>query len=194
MNKAERTKQLIVEKTAPLFNTKGYAGTSISDMTEATGLTKGSIYGNFENKDDVALAAFDHNYKKVRDIIRSEMEKKRTIKEKLLVYTQVYDNYMHHPFPHGGCPILNTAIEADDTHAALKKKAADAIHSWKTLIISLVEKGIASGEMNASLNPEQFALTFIAMIEGAIMMAKVTGKPAYRSQVLASVKKFIEAA
>ena len=44
MGKAERTKIFIAEKTAPLFNQKGYAGTSLNDMTDATGLTKGAIY------------------------------------------------------------------------------------------------------------------------------------------------------
>src|ERR1700736_1101389 len=129
MNKAEKTKQFIVEKTAPIFNTKGYAGTSLSDMTDATGLTKGSIYGNFTNKDEVALAAFDHNWKKVAGIIRQEMDKKSTMKEKLLVYVNVYDNFLQLPFPAGGCPLLNTAIEADDTHPILKKKASEAIIS-----------------------------------------------------------------
>ena len=54
MSKAEKTRQFNNESTAELFNKKGYAGTSLSDISEATGLTKGSIYGNFENKDDVA--------------------------------------------------------------------------------------------------------------------------------------------
>jgi AcrR family transcriptional regulator len=40
MSKAEKTKQFIIEKTAPLFNTKGYNSTSLSDITQATGLTK----------------------------------------------------------------------------------------------------------------------------------------------------------
>jgi TetR/AcrR family transcriptional repressor of nem operon len=61
MSKAEKTKQFIIEKTATLFNTKGYTSTSLSDITAVTGLTKGSIYGNFENKDDVALQAYKHN-------------------------------------------------------------------------------------------------------------------------------------
>ncbi len=55
-SKAERTRKFIVERTAPIFNMKGYSGTSLTDLTAATGLTKGSIYGNFENKDDVAIA------------------------------------------------------------------------------------------------------------------------------------------
>jgi AcrR family transcriptional regulator len=52
LSKAGRTRQFIIETTAPIFNTKGYEGTSMSTLTEATGLTKGSIYGNFENKEE----------------------------------------------------------------------------------------------------------------------------------------------
>ncbi len=48
--KSDRTKQFILEKVAPVFNKNGYFGTSMSDITEATGLTKGAIYGNFKNK------------------------------------------------------------------------------------------------------------------------------------------------
>ena len=41
MTKAEQTKAFIIERVAPIFNTKGYQGTSLADMTKATGLTKG---------------------------------------------------------------------------------------------------------------------------------------------------------
>src|ERR1700722_8888899 len=71
ISKAERTRQFIIEKTAPIFNKKGYAGTSLSDITAATGLTKGSIYGNFADKDEVALAAFDYNIGKLGALTRT---------------------------------------------------------------------------------------------------------------------------
>ena len=58
-SKAQRTAQFIIEKAAPLFNTRGYAGTSMNDITRATGLTKGAIYGNFDNKEEIAIAAFN---------------------------------------------------------------------------------------------------------------------------------------
>jgi AcrR family transcriptional regulator len=61
MSKSERTKNYIIEKAAPIFNTKGFAGTSLSDLTEATGLTKGSIYGNFENKEEIAIQVFKYS-------------------------------------------------------------------------------------------------------------------------------------
>lgn len=193
MNKAEKTKQFIVEMTAPVFNEKGYTGTSLNDMTNATGLTKGSIYGNFANKDEVALACFDYNLKKVNSIIRQELEKKTTSRDKLMVYVHIYENFLKHPFPAGGCPILNTAVEADDTHPLLKQKAIDAILSWKGTITGLIEKGKEEGEFSEEVNAEQTALTMIATIEGCIMIAKLTGKMNYRNAIMQSVGKMIAA-
>lgn len=192
MNKAEKTKQFIVEMTAPVFNEKGYTGTSLADMTNATGLTKGGIYGNFASKDEVALACFDYNLKKVTTIIRQELSKQRTYRDKLLVYVRVYENFLKHPFPPGGCPILNTATEADDTHPLLRKKAADAILSWKAVITDLIEKGKEKGEFSKDVNTEQTALTMIATIEGCIMIAKLTGKMHFRNAIMQSVEKMVK--
>ena len=192
MTKANQTKAFIIEKTASIFNCKGYVGTSMSDITTATGLTKGSIYGNFENKDEVALAVFDYNLSKVENIIRSEMAKHQSAKDKLLVYVNVYDNFLTLPFPEGGCPIMNTATESDDTHPALKRKAANAINNWKNKIIQLIEKGIEAKEFNKKVNPEDVALTIIATIEGAIMINKLTGKINYRKAIMQNVKTIIE--
>lgn len=192
MSKADRTRQFIIEKTAPLFNTKGYAGTSLNDMIDATGLTKGSIYGNFANKDEVALAAFDHNAQKVTGIIRAEMDKQATCRDRLLVYIDVYDNFQKYPFPVGGCPIMNTAIEADDTHPALKDKAGDVITAWKNSIIQLIEEGKKKKEFRSSVDAEQTALTIIAMIEGSILINKTTGRHSYRKQILSAVERIIK--
>ncbi len=191
MSKAEKTRQFIIEKTAPIFNTKGYAGTSIADITDATGLTKGSIYGNFANKDEVALAAFDFNLAQVQKILNTEIEKQTIAKDKLLVYVRVYDNFLKFPFPVGGCPILNTAIEADDTHQLLKNKAAAAITIWQRTIMQIIRSGVETKEFRPEVNPEQVALTIIAMIEGAIMITKLTGKTNFRKAILQSVEKLI---
>ncbi|EPB65773.1 hypothetical protein ANCCEY_15157 [Ancylostoma ceylanicum] len=57
-------------------------GTSINDLMSATGLSKGSIYGNFENKDEVALAAFDHTFGKVVAYIREKVAVKENAIER----------------------------------------------------------------------------------------------------------------
>lgn len=193
MSKAERTKQFIIEQTAPIFNMKGYSGTSMSDITDATGLTKGSIYGNFENKDEVALAAFRFNVKKLQDTFSREMDKQSTFKGKLLVYPRLYSEYANLKVTKGGCPILNTATESDDTHPILKKSAERTLIYWKEKIVFFIEQGILAGEFKAkSIDTERTALTIIALIEGGVMISKLTGNLNDLSNVMQSVKKVIQ--
>jgi TetR/AcrR family transcriptional repressor of nem operon len=192
MSKAEKTKALIIEKTAPIFNTRGFSGTSLNDITAATGLSKGSIYGNFANKDEVALAVFDYNLSKLIGAIETQLAKETWAKNKLLVYATCYERFMLPPFTKGGCPILNTAVEADDTHPALRKKAASAIISWQAKIVRIIEDGVANKEFCETINAKQFALTMISMIEGAIMVAKLLGDTTSMPTVMQTMKKMIE--
>jgi TetR/AcrR family transcriptional regulator, transcriptional repressor for nem operon len=193
MSKAEKTRQYIVEKTAPIFNTKGFAGTSLSDMTEATGLTKGSIYGNFSNKDEVALASFDYNLRKLKAYVHTEEEKAETIKDKLKVRTRIFGDERPVAYPVGGCPLLNTATEADDTHPQLKDRVVEAIETWKERTMGLVEQGIKNGEIAAGTNVEQVTLTLMSMIQGAILISRTTGKRAYGRSVMEVAQQYIDA-
>lgn len=191
LSKAERTRLFILETTAPIFNKKGYAGTSMSDITEATGLTKGSIYGNFANKEEVALAAFDYNSAKIRKQVQERIQKADTYYDKLLVYAQVYHSFTRASFPAGGCPILNTAVDADDTNPLLKDKAAQAVLRWKKSIENLVQAGIEAGEFKDDADISGTALSMIALIEGGIMIAKVTNTPASLDKVLKTVNALV---
>jgi len=191
MTKSEKTRIHIIEKIAPIFNMKGFAGTSLNNMTDATGLTKGSIYGNFANKDEVALVAFDYNFKSIEMKISAAMNNQRTAKDKLLAYLIVYQGLMFGQISPGGCPVLNTSIDADDTHPALREKALNALLSWKKQIISIIQDGISNKEIAPKYNPEQIALTVIAMIEGGIMISRLTNTNETCELLIDSLKAYI---
>lgn len=174
MSKAERTRNFIIEKAAPLFNEKGYAGTSLNDMIAATGLTKGSIYGNFTNKDEVALAAFDHNFGKISAYIKEAIAAREGYINKLLVYPDTYRHFLSIPFLKAGCPVLNTATEADDTHPELKAKAAEALKLWRNSVEGLIKRGKQLGEIKTDVEPAIFASVLMSLVEGAVMQCKVT--------------------
>jgi len=190
--KTERTMQFIVEKSAPVFNRKGFAGTSVNDIVNATGLTKGSIYGNFENKDAVALAAFDYNLNKVTEYIRQRISATDDSIQRLLVYPKVYRELLKIPFLKTGCPILNTSTEADDTHPQLKKRAENALSFWKTSIERQIKRGIERKEIKSDINPTEFAVILMSLIEGAVMQAKVTNKPTELNITMDFLEKMIK--
>ena len=192
MSKAELTKQLIIEKTAPIFNTKGYSGTSLNDMTAATGLTKGSIYGNFANKDEVALAGFDYNYSLIVAYLRKQVEMRPYMIDRLLVYPETYRNFLELPILKAGCPILNTATESDDTHPLLRSKAINALSFWKKAVIKSINTGIERKEIKPSTDANQFAYILISLIEGAVMQAKVTGNSKVLKVTMDHLEKMIK--
>lgn len=194
LSKPERTRQFIIEKTAPVFNAKGFAGTSLNDLTNATGLTKGSIYGNFENKDEVAVAAFDYNFAKITDYLKNKILQKENAVERLLVYPEVYKNFLKIPFLQTGCPLLNTSVDANDTHPVLKGKAAKALAFWKQSIENQVKRGIERKEIKEDTNPTELAVIMISLIEGAVMQAKLTGRSADLGIAMNFLAKFIKAA
>lgn len=191
LSKAARTRQFIIEATASIFNIKGYAGTSMADLTEATKLTKGSIYGNFQNKEEVALAAFDYNLGKMTQMTALRLQKAVSYQDKLMVYARVYHRFMGEPFPIGGCPILNTAIESDDTHPVLKEKAAKAVNDWKKTLVEMIEGGRKAGEFKAGTDSTSLALSIIALIEGGMMIAKVTDNNENMDRILGTVESLI---
>jgi TetR/AcrR family transcriptional regulator, transcriptional repressor for nem operon len=189
--KSDRTKQFIIEKAAPIFNKKGIAGTSLSDLTRATGLTKGSIYGNFKDKDDLAVAVFKYNIEAMEAFFSHEMEKAKTCPEKLMVYPRMYRKIYKAMIAYGGCPILNTATEADDTHDALCRLAADAVIRWKNQIVDLIEAGKQTGEIRAETGAAPMAEIIISLFEGGGILSKITGEDTYMKNTLDHMEKLI---
>lgn len=173
-SKSDQTRQHIIASTAGIFNKKGFAGTSITDITKATGLTSGSIYGNFENKEEVALAAFDYNLANFRGVVAQRVNRCLTNKDKLLMYIKAYHSSENVAFPEGGCPMQNTLAEADDTHEELRKRAGAGLMLWKSDLVNLINKGIAEKEFAPETDANKIALHIIALTEFGFMMGSAT--------------------
>lgn len=175
MAKATDTREHIIEKAAPIFNTLGYAGTSMSQLTKAIGMTKGAIYGNFKDKDEIALAAFDYNFSQIVKETTRVIRSRDNARDKLIAFAGFYLNLFPMLSVKGGCPILNAAVDADDVHPALKEKVALAIDTWLNAVTKIIYNGIKHGQINPHVKPEQFASIFVSLIEGGIMLSKTTG-------------------
>lgn len=191
MSKAEKTRQFIIEKTAPIFNIKGYAGTSISDLTEATGLTKGSIYGNFENKNEVAVAVYEYNTATLNKKLADSLVGLQSATEQLLGCLNFYRNNWQSMAEKGGCPILNAAVEADDNLPFLKRSVQETIHRWASRLAKTIEFGQKNGEFKPDIDTQKHAYNFIALIEGGIMISKITDDRHLLFGALDQVEKII---
>jgi TetR/AcrR family transcriptional regulator, transcriptional repressor for nem operon len=179
LTKGERTRQLIVERAAPVFNTRGYFGASLQDLIRETGLEKGGIYNHFDSKEAIALAAFDHAVGLIEARFRDALAGREGARDRLRAIVEVFREVSSgEPLP-GGCPVLNTAIEADDAQPALRDRARGAMTSWLKLIGGTVKRGIERGELRPEVDPRAVATIVAATLEGAVMLTRLYDDPAY---------------
>lgn len=177
--KAERTKVFIVETVAPIFNKLGYVSTSMSDLTEATGLTKGALYGNFENKEALALAAFEYNSNLLLATIDEKISIEGTSLDKLFSLTDFYRHYDSFTLPMGGCPILNVGIDAKYNNKKLSAASKETAKTIEGKIALVLENGVNKGELKIPVSPLQFAKQMYTMVMGAVAMATISSDRKY---------------
>ncbi|MBB4804607.1 AcrR family transcriptional regulator [Flavobacterium nitrogenifigens] len=172
MSKAERTRQFIIEAAAPIINKKGMAGTSMSDIMEATKLAKGGIYGNFESKEEICMEAFLFLRSQLASKLDLAVAQGKSAQEKLFNLLDVYKNDQ---CMMEGCPILNFGTEADDTNPLMKEHVKKAAFSAQKRYLTILEEGIKNKELSAYLNAAEFSVKIFALVEGAILCGKIVG-------------------
>lgn len=189
MSKAERTRQFIIEASAPIINKKGMAGTSLTDIMEATKLAKGGIYGNFESKEEICRESFLYLRSQLAHKLDTAIASGKTAKEKFSNILNVYANDAN---TKDGCPILNFGAEADDTNPVMKEQVKKAIHAAQKRFYTIISDGIIAKELSPVFNAEHFSIKVFAMIEGAILCRKILGNDDQMKVILNSIKTEFE--
>lgn len=175
MRDPESTRKKILRQSGFLFNTQGYKATSISDITTATGFTKGAIYRHFKNKQELEKETLVHLSSIMFDHIRSYIQEQPTAPLKLRAIFAYFEDYLSKPPVKGGCPLMNVAIEADDSNAALRKEAVSMLDILHQSLMLIFKNGIKHKQLKKNMDKDYYATVIIASLEGAIMMSKLRG-------------------
>jgi TetR/AcrR family transcriptional regulator, transcriptional repressor for nem operon len=176
------TRNKIIEASARLFNMRGYHGCSLQDIMDATKLKKGGIYNYFNNKDEIAFAAFDYSFNEVLSRFKTALARASTSREKLYAILEVFGSFYKDPVSEGGCPVFNTAVDS---------KAREAINTLKRYIEIKIDEGKESGEFKPEVKSEELSSLIILTTEGALIMSRVNNDPAPVATAIKHLKNTI---
>ncbi|WP_262916258.1 MULTISPECIES: TetR/AcrR family transcriptional regulator [Flavobacterium] len=192
MKKSDFTKDRIIKESSILFNTQGYKSTSLSEITEACGYTKGAIYRHFENKEALEIESLDYMSKLVMLTLNEKIKNRANVFEKLYAILDFYCSYTNNPIIKGGCPLLNTAIEVDETDSVLRLKAKYFLDTIKRAIEKILINGVKHNQLKPEINIEETVVVIIASLEGAIMMSKLNNNNMDIKLVTKHLKRHLE--
>jgi TetR/AcrR family transcriptional repressor of nem operon len=171
MTKGEETRQHIIVAAASLFNQRGYAGCSMGDVMEATGLEKGGLYRHFKSKEELAAEALAYSVGESVRLRVQAIDPTADALTSLRAYIERFDKVPSAVA--GGCPLMNAAIEHDDGNVALRAVARSSFASWKERLVALVEQGKRERVIQRKADPAWLADTIIATLEGALMLSRI---------------------
>lgn len=192
MNNAENTKENIIRASSVLFNKKGYSGSSISAIMDATGLKKGGIYNHFSGKEEIAFQAFDYSFKKVSRIVYKETMKSNDPISRIQNMFEAFKKLALDSPIEGGCPVMNTSIESDDTNPRLQKRVREAMKQWQDFLTRLLKEAQKEGKLSVELDSMDTSDFIIASLEGGIMMSKMFEDPKYMNTIISNLSLFLK--
>jgi AcrR family transcriptional regulator len=193
MSKGQQTRERILAHSAQLFNRQGYSGASLTDIMRETGLEKGGIYNHFASKEQLALESFDYAYELVSQRMRQALSGKFNAIERLQAMVSVFQRHVEEPLVAGGCPILNTAIEADDANEPLRQRAQQAMDNLRVATIGrIVQRGIERGEIRPDVDADEVASILVSLFEGALMLSNLYRNPVHMQRAAEHGLRYIE--
>lgn len=174
----------IVETAAALMNRGGYVQTSVSELLTATGLEKGGLYHHFRSKEEISLAAFDHAHGRLLERLAGLMDGDSSPREQVLAGAEAA--LAQACSGDGGCPMIRLALDAGERHPALRARAAEAMQGFRELTRALLRADPPPGA-----DPDALGDVIVALVEGGIVVADITGDPALIDPVRAHVRALL---
>jgi AcrR family transcriptional regulator len=192
MRNPDATKERILTKSGVLFNTQGYKATSISDITTSTGFTKGAIYRHFKSKAALEKETLFHLSSIMFETLQARIRCEATAGNKLRAVVRYFESYISSPAIKGGCPLMNAAIEADDSNPTLRKEAVRILDILRDSVIHILKNGIRFKQIRKDTDLEFHATIIISSLEGAIMMSKLSGNNQDIRRVIKHLERQLE--
>jgi TetR/AcrR family transcriptional regulator, transcriptional repressor for nem operon len=190
--KGIKTRREIVKKSLQLFSVKGYFNTSISDILEATQLTKGGLYGHFRNKEEIWFAVYDEAVRIWRSIIFKGVRKtKDPLKRIEKTIENALRDYLGGEVFEGGCFFANMLVELSGQSAAMNKQVLRGFVSFSRLFRSWLEEADQKGLVKKGLNFKEIADFIVIAINGAVTLYSASRDPAIWKQTISQLKFFI---
>ncbi|MGL4603898.1 MAG: TetR/AcrR family transcriptional regulator [Iodobacter sp.] len=161
------TRQQLIEQATLLFRMKGYAATSIGEIVQACGITKGSLYHHFPGKEALGLATIEQLEQYYDQHLFSLINPRQPAASLAAFNQAVEDFFLRHP---NGCLLANLSLEMSSGDEPFKQKILDFFARWQEGYQQIFSVFYPAAQAKI------LAEDALATVQGCILMYRITGK------------------
>lgn len=192
-DKGARTRGRIIQAALQLFSVKGYFNTSISDILDATKLTKGGLYCHFHSKEDIWYAVYDEAVNTWRVIVFDGI---RDIQDPLQRIPATCDNvlgrYLARDTFDGGCFFVNALVELSGQSATMSRHILSGFVGFSRLFQSWLSEADQRRHLRPGLNFRNVANFLVISLNGAATLYMASRDKAVLHQTGSQIRFYIQ--
>lgn len=161
-----------LDRALEVFWAKGYEAASLSDLTQAMGLSKSSFYHAFGSKHDAFLAAIDRYGSTVAAKLAEDLRRDRPARAAIAA---VFETAVEQAVGAGdrrGCFIGNCAAEVAASDPAAAERIVVGLRRIENAFHDAILRGQATGEISRRHDPRALARYLTSSLNGLRVVAK----------------------
>jgi AcrR family transcriptional regulator len=167
--KGERTRTRIVEEAAALIHERGVAGTFLEDIKAAAGVSGSQLYHYFPDKDELVQAVIDYQ----ADAIVNRNRRALSSANGVETWRDMVIAAAKRTKAKGGCALGSLAGQLAESDPEARALIAAGFDQWAAAIADGLRSLHADGKLPSDIDPDDLAVTLLATLEGALLLAQV---------------------
>lgn len=167
MRRQNKTKSALLTDLSKIFRENGYEGTTLSKMTQATGLERASLYHHFpRGKQEMAKEVILMNLQALQDQVLAHLQTNLEPKEKLSNMLAAIKQF----YAQGNDRCFISIFSVSQINEEITMKLKIVVESWLDLLVTIFHN------LNYT-QPYEEAVLAICSIQGSLIISQVSSDP-----------------
>lgn len=189
-DRATLTREKLIRATTELIRKQGYVATSIDDICESSGVTKGALFHHYKTKEELTQACIEAWDQGVRAmIVNAPFQALPSPRERVLGFMDFFVERLSDPQVLKSCLVGTTVQEVASTNPVLRDAAATCFSNLHAGLKAMLDA--AHDKDSTPVDTAALASLWIATLQGALILTKATGDASVISTTLSHVKHYI---
>ncbi len=189
--KGEQTREKILAEARQIFKRKGIRATTINDLLEAAGITKGNLYFHFSDKEAIGLEVLKREQRLFYDFLDQAFSGKSAAAGLDNFFCKALEKHRQQSFV-GGCLFGNTALETSDTAPLFAALVQEVFAEWINVFAEKIAAAQTARQIRTDLPAGELAELAVVTIEGGIMLSRLQKSAAPLKRSLETLRRVLE--
>lgn len=191
------TKEAICDAAAALVLERGFVGTSVEDIIQRAGISRGTFFYHFPSKDDLARALLQRHAATDRSLTNRLLERAEKLArdplQQLLVFFGLYMEVIEGlPESEPGCLFASFSYEAGLFDEETTGVILTAVDHWRDRVGAKIDEAIELHGLELDTDGATLADLAYTVIEGSMLMARVRNDPSIMVEHLRQYRSYLE--